>query len=124
MTILMLGQQLELGYYRAAFLQSHGFHVIFPENKSAALAAIQAGGFDAAIISYTLPEETAKEFVGMIKQLDKDCPVVAITQKRWNGEGFEHDETVLDVDRPPALLEALIRIEKRRQGQSQIRRVK
>ena len=124
MTVLMLGQQLELGYYRAAFLESHGIKVIFPENKSAALAAIQANGFDAVIISYTLPRETAKEFVNLIRQLDTDCPIVAITQNRWNEDGFEHDETVLDIQKPPALLDALIRIEKRRHSQSQMRRVK
>jgi DNA-binding response OmpR family regulator len=120
----MLGQQLELGYYRAEFLKSHGFQVIFPENKNEALSAIRAGGYDAVIISYTLPRDTAKEFVSLIKQADQDCPVVAITQKRWDEDGFQHDETVLDVDRPPALLEALIRIEKRRQERSEIRRVK
>lgn len=124
MTVLMLGQQLELGYYRAAFLESHGIKVIFPENRNAALAAIRAGGFDAVIISYTLPRETAKEFVNLVKQTDKDCPIVAITQNRWDEDGFEHDETVLDIDKPPALLDALIRIEKRRQSQSQMRRVK
>jgi len=58
MTILMLGRHLELGYYRSEFLKSHGFGVIFPENKTAALAAIHAGGFDAVIISYTLSKET------------------------------------------------------------------
>jgi DNA-binding NtrC family response regulator len=123
MTVLMLGQHLELGYYRAEFLKLHGFQVIFPENRNAAVSAIRAGGYDAVIISYTLPKETAKEFLSLIKEADKDCPVVAITQKRWDEGGFEHDETVMDVDRPPALLQALIRIEKRRQ-RSQIRRVK
>ena len=115
MTVLMLGRQLELGYYRVVYLQSHGFQVIFPENKNAALTAIRAGGFDAAIISYTLSKESAKEFVKLIKQMDKDCPVVAITQKEGEEEDFEHDEKVLDVDRPPALLEALIRVAKRKQ---------
>jgi DNA-binding response OmpR family regulator len=115
MTVLMLGRQLELGYYRAVYLQAHGFQVIFPENKNAALAAIRAGGFDAVIISYTLSKESAKEFVNLVKQRDKDCPVVAITQKGWEEEDFEYDEKVLDVDRPPALLDALIRIAKRTQ---------
>jgi DNA-binding response OmpR family regulator len=123
-TVLMLGKQLELGYYRSAFLQGHGFQVIFPENKEEGLAAIQAGGFDAVIISYTLSRESAKEFVTLIKQKDRDCPVVAITQKGWDVEDVEHDEKVLDVDRPQALLEALIRIEKRRQDRAQIRGVK
>jgi DNA-binding response OmpR family regulator len=118
MTILMLGRHLELGYYRAAFLKAHGFRVIFPENKNAALAAIRAGGFDAVIISYTLSKESAKEFVTLIKQIDSNCPLVAIIQKGEDIEGFEPDEKVLNVDRPPALLEALIRIEQCRQKQS------
>ena len=50
--------------------------------------------------------------------------MVAITQKGWDVEDVEHDEKVLDVDRPQALLEALIRIEKRRQDRAQIRGVK
>jgi DNA-binding response OmpR family regulator len=119
MTVLMLGRQLELGYYRAVYLQSHGFQVIFPENKNAAFAAIRAGGFDAVIISYTLSKVSAKEFVSLIKQLDKDCPVVAITQRGWEEEDFECDEKVLDVDRPPALLEALLRIAKRTRERQQ-----
>lgn len=124
MTVLMLGRQLELGYYRAEFLKSHGFQVIFPENKNEALSAIRAGGYYAVIISYTLSKESAKEFLSLIKQADKDCPVIAISQKRWDEDGLEHDEKVLDVDRPPALLQALIRIEKRRQERSEILRVK
>ena len=115
MTVLMLGRQLELGYYRAAFLESHGFQVIFPESKNAALAAIQAGGFDAVIISYTLSNESAEEFFNLIKQTDKDCPVVAITQELTTKGSFAADEKVLDKDRPPALLDALIRIAKRTQ---------
>lgn len=115
MTVLMLGRQLELGYYRAVYLQSHGFQVIFPENKDAALAAICMGGYDAVIISYTLSKESANEFVNLVKQRDKDCPVVAIMQERSEERDCEPDERVLDRDRPPALLEALIRIAKRTQ---------
>ena len=115
MTVLMLGRQLELGYYRAVYLQSHGFQVIFPENKDAALAAICMGGYDAVIISYTLSKESANEFVNLVKQREKDCPVVAIMQERSEERDFEPDERVLDRDRPPALLEALIRIAKRTQ---------
>ena len=116
MTILMLGQHLELGYYRSEFLKSHGFEVIFPESKTAALAAIRMGGFDAVVISYTLSKESAKEFVTLIKQAYKDCPIIAITQKQRNEDGLEPDELVLDTDRPAALLDALVRIEKRRQS--------
>jgi hypothetical protein len=49
MTILMLGRQLELGHYRAEFLQSYGIHVVFPESKNEAISAIEACGYDAII---------------------------------------------------------------------------
>jgi DNA-binding response OmpR family regulator len=114
MTVLMLGRQLELGHYRAEFLKSHGFHVIFPENKSEALAAIREGAFDAAIISYTLSRESAQEFAALIEQVSPDCSLVAIVQQPEEQASFSRDETVLDVAPPKALLDALIRIEKRR----------
>jgi DNA-binding response OmpR family regulator len=124
MTILMLGRHLELGYYRAEFLKSHGFQVIFPENKAAAISAIETGDFDAIIVSYTLSAETTKELVNLIKQTSPDCPIVAITQQPWDEDGFPRDETILDRSGPQGLIDALIRIEKRKQEQSQIRRVK
>jgi DNA-binding response OmpR family regulator len=124
MTVLMLGRQLELGYYRAAFLKSHGMHVIFPENKAAAISAIKTSDFDSVIVSYTLSKETTKELVNLIKQTSPDCPIVAITQEPWNEDGFEYDETILDRSGPEGLIEALTRVEKRKQEQSHIRRVR
>ena len=114
MTVLMLGRQLELGHYRSEFLKSHGFHVIFPESKQEALVAIRGGAFDAAVISYTLSKESAQEFVSLIEQVSPDCPLVAIVQQPEAQASFPRDETVLDVAPPKALLDALIRIEKRR----------
>jgi DNA-binding response OmpR family regulator len=124
MTVLMLGRQLELGYYRAEFLKSHGIHVIFPEKKAAAISAIRTGDFDAVIVSYTLSTETTNELVRLIKQTSPDCPIVAITQQRSNEHGFQRDETILDRSGPQGLIDALIRIEKRKQEQSPIRRVR
>ncbi|MGH9517035.1 MAG: hypothetical protein ACRD3P_15305 [Terriglobales bacterium] len=122
MTVLMLGRQLELGYYRAEFLKSHGIRVIFPEKRAAAISAIKTGDFDAVIVSYTLSKETAKELVHLVKQTSADCPIVAITQQSWDLDDFERDETILDRSGPQGLIDALIRVEKRKQEQSQIRR--
>ena len=66
MTILMLGRQLELGHYRAEFLQSYGIHVVFPESKQEAVSAVHAGGYDAILLSYTLNKETIEELVNLI----------------------------------------------------------
>ena len=123
MTVLMLGRQLELGYYRAEFLKSHGIRVIFPEEKAAAISAIKTSDFDAAIVSYTLSKESAAELVNLIKQTSPDCPIVAIAQQPWNEDEFRRDETILDRQGPQALIDALIRVERRKQGQSNIRQV-
>lgn len=97
MTVLMLGTEVELGHSRAEFLQSHGVgvKVVFPESKTAALSAIRGGNFDVVILSYTLPNEIAKELVDPIDQVCPDCPLIAITRERRKGREFKPDETVL-----------------------------
>jgi len=65
--------------------------------------------------------------VELIEQSCPDCPLIAITNKRWDDGEFNPDEIVLDIDPPEALIDALIRTEKRLQNkpsQSQIRRIK
>lgn len=81
MTILMLGRQLELGHYRAEFLQSYGIHVVFPETKREAIEAVQAGGYDAILLSYTLSQETTQELLTLTEQCCPDCPIIAIVQR-------------------------------------------
>lgn len=61
MKIRMLGRQLELGHYRAEFLQSYGIHVIFPESKEEAISAIHASRYDDILLSYTLSKETTTD---------------------------------------------------------------
>lgn len=123
MTVLILGKQLELGHYRAEFLQSYGIHVVFPESRKDAIAAIRAGNFHAVILSYTINNETAKELLDLVEQVCPDCPLIAITKDRWDDREFKPHETVLDTDPPQELLEALRRIEARYR-ESGIRRVK
>lgn len=129
MTVLMLGTQVELGHYRAEFLQSHGIgvKVVFPESKIAAQSAIRGGNFDAVILSYTLPNEIAKELVDLIDQVCPHCPLIAITRERCEDREFKPDETVLDTDPPQNLLEALARASKtsrNQQSDSGIRRIR
>jgi CheY-like chemotaxis protein len=109
MTILMLGRQLELGHYRAEFLQSYGIHVVFPESKQEADSAVRDGGYDAILLSYTLSKETIQELVSLIGQYCPDCPIIAIVQK-GNDLAFKPAETVLDTEPPKMLLEAIKRV--------------
>lgn len=126
MTVLMLGEQLELGHYRAEFLQSYGIHVVFPESKKDAVAAIRDVNFDVVILSYTLSDATSKELIELVEQVRPNCPLIAITKQRWDDRDFKPTETVLDTDPPHDLLEALKRIEARHRldDGSGIKRVK
>lgn len=110
MTILMLGKQLELGHYRAEFLQSYGIHVVFPESKQAAISAIRDSGYDAILLSYTLSKETTQELVSLIERYCPDCLIIAIVQ-RGNELRFKAAETVLDTEPPKMLLEAINRVQ-------------
>ena len=109
MTILMLGRQLELGHYRAEFLQSYGIHVVFPESKQEADSAVRDGGYDAILLSYTLSKETILELVSLIGRYCPDCPIIAIVQQ-GNELTFKPAETVLDTEPPKMLLEAIKRV--------------
>ncbi len=122
MTVLMLGRHIELGHYRAEFLKTHGIDVIFPENKRQACQAIAKGGFDAVIISYSLSDDTVKELTELIEQHCPNCPIISITEQRWNDRALKPNATVLATDPPQALLDTLRRVNTAKQ--EGIRRVK
>lgn len=128
MTILMLGKQLELGHYRAEFLQSYGIHVVFPENKNAAMKAIREGAYDAIILSYTLDTKTLKKLMALIQRHCPGCPLILITRERWDHAEFKVDETVLDSQPPKSLLDAIQRVQvhisEQETGRKKIHRMK
>jgi len=126
MTVLLLGRHLELGHYRTEFLKSHGISVIFPESREAAIAAIRGGGFDAVILSYSLSNRTAKEMMELKDQTRPDCPLICISEKRWEDREFNPDAVILANDPPHFLLDAIHYVQARRDsGQRDgLRRVK
>lgn len=122
MTVLLLGRHLELGHYRTEFLKSHGISVIFPESKERAIEALRARGFDAVTLSYSLSDKTAKEMMELKEQSFPDCPLVCISEKRWEDREFSPDAVVLATDPPQFQVDAIrYAHKKRREG---IRRVK
>ena len=122
MTVLVLGRHLELGHYRAEFLNSHGIDVIFPENEQAAFAEVRKGNFEVVVLSYSLSDKTTKDLVEVIEQVRPGVPIISITEQRWYDRDLRPDATVLATDPPQALLDAINRVRNRRQ--SGIRRVK
>ena len=111
MRVLMLGQQLELGWYRSEFLRAQGYDVIFPENRKEAIAAIREGKFDVVILSYSLSHATSQELLELVDQRCSECPVIAITEKRWQDRYLNPVETVLVSEGPEGLLDALKRVD-------------
>lgn len=125
--MLLLGRHLELGHYRTEFLKSQGISVVFPESQEAARAAITAGGFDAVILSYSLSDKAAREMMELKDQACPDCPLICISEKRWDDREFNPDAVVLATDPPQNLVDAIRAVQTRRRDghdSDRIRRVK
>ena len=66
---MIFGRLFELALYRAEVLRSRGFDAIIPRTKAEAVAAISDGEFDALVVSYTLPNDTAEEIVELLPEV-------------------------------------------------------
>lgn len=82
---------------------------LFSRKQQEADFAVQAGGYDAIPLSYTLSKETTQELVGLIERYCPDCPIIAIKQ-RDKKLVFKPAEIVLDSKPPKMLLEAIKRV--------------
>lgn len=108
--VLMLGRMRELALYRAEVLRSHGFEVIAPETEEEALSAIAHSNFDVAILSYTLPDSSVRQFAELIRQRCPGCSILAIAQTMQYDRRIEPDSIVLADNGPSELLAALRRL--------------
>lgn len=108
--VLMLGKMRELALYRATVLADHGFTVATPQNHDEAVAAIRAGHFDIAILSYTLSNETVQKLAELIREYCPECPLIVISKMRRKDREIAPDETVDGDEGPAALVAALRRV--------------
>jgi CheY-like chemotaxis protein len=122
MRVLMLGQHLELGWYRSEFLRGHGYSVIFPETKKDAVNAITQDAYDVILLSYSLTHKTSQELLDLVEQHCPHCPVITMTEKRWEDRHLNPAENVLVSEGPQGLLDALKRLD--RSNHDGLRRVK
>lgn len=106
----MFGRIRELALYRAEVLRDRGFQVTAPENLEEAIAAIRKGGFDIAVLTYTLSNTTVLELSELIREYCPDCPVVVISGNKCTDREIRPDEVVRADDGPAALVAALRRI--------------
>jgi hypothetical protein len=108
--VLMFGRIRELALYRAAVLRDRGFEVTSPASREEAIAAVRKGGFDIAVLTYTLSNEVVKEFAEMVREYCPDCPLVAISSGRHIDREIGPDAMVNADDGPDALIAALRRV--------------
>ncbi len=99
-TLLLFGRVRELALYRAEVLRHHGYEVIIPHTKAEAISVILAGGFDAAILTYTLSTETVEELADLIRQNCPNCPVICVSQSKTTDARIRPDEIVLAEQAP------------------------
>ncbi|HZR64822.1 MAG TPA: response regulator [Terriglobales bacterium] len=119
MTVLMLGKYLELGLYRAEYLRSHGYTVVFPESRQEAIKLVSRRGYELVILSYSLSDQDALDLRELIEQNCPRCPVITLTEQRWHDVKIDSDKIVLVSEGPEALLKAVQDVE-----QKKLRRVK
>jgi len=108
--VLVVGRQRELALYRAEFLRLAGYSVDTPEDVDEALRVIKNDGFDAIVLSYTLPTETVQQLAESAREHCPDCPVIAIADTKKFDRLISPDAIALAKDGPEALLSALKRV--------------
>ena len=108
--VLMIGRIRELALYRAVVLRDRGFDVSTPETHEDAVAAIRKGGFDIAVLSYTLSNDEVQELAELIHEYCPDCPVIAISSNQRIDRTIRPDEMVNADEGPAALIAALNKV--------------
>ncbi len=108
--VLMLGSNRELALYRAEVLRHHGFEVETPAAPAEALAIIQRGELDVAVLSYTLPDTAVQQFAESVREHCPDRPVVAIAQTMRQDRRIAPDAVVIADNGPTELLTVLRKV--------------
>ncbi|MDF1562890.1 MAG: sigma-54 dependent transcriptional regulator [Deltaproteobacteria bacterium] len=78
-TILLLEDEEGLRFAVRDFLEGEGFEVLAAETCAEALEILKDQDADLAILDYRLPDGTALDVMGGLKELDPAMPVVVVT---------------------------------------------
>jgi len=108
--VLLVGSHRELALYRAEVLSQAGFQVRTPESQQEAVAIIERGDFEVAVLSYTLSNNTVQELADNIREHCPDRPVVAIAETNRVDRRIAPDAIALAADGPHGLVSALEKV--------------
>jgi DNA-binding response OmpR family regulator len=109
--VLIIGSIRELGLYRAEYLRANGFtvQVSAPPSGEEIVATLKRGGFQAVILTYTLPSTQVLEYAEYVRQECPRCALIVIATSRHPDLRVLPDEIVVADDGPEALLAAVRR---------------
>lgn len=105
--VMIVGRIRELALYRAEVLRHEGFQVSTPQTKDEAISIIRNGGFDVAVLSYTLPNTLVTEIAEEIRDYCPDCRIVAIADSMLLDRRIAPDAIAVAEEGPPALVAAI-----------------
>jgi CheY-like chemotaxis protein len=105
--VLVVGRLHELALYRAEFLRQAGFMVSTAGDVEDAIRMMQRSAFDAVVLSYTLPNDTAQYLAKMARDFCNDCPIVAIAEAPIVDGRIAPDVVALADEGPSGLVSAL-----------------
>lgn len=105
--VMIVGRIRELALYRAEVLRHEGFQVSTPETREEAISIIRNGGFDVAVLSYTLLSSLVTEIAEEIREYCPDCRIVAIADSTRFDRRIAPDAIALAEEGPPALIAAI-----------------
>jgi CheY-like chemotaxis protein len=108
--VLLVGLLRELALYRAEVLRNYGYRVSIPDTVEDAIRIIEEGDFDAAVLSYTLPNQVVQELAETVRESCPSCPIVAIFDTSRADRRIAPDAVAIAQDGPPGLIEALSRV--------------
>lgn len=108
--VLIVGRQRELAVYRAEFLRQEGFNVLIAQDLDEAIRVMQRGGFDALILSYTIPSREAQYLADAARDYHADCAIIAVSSSGNETSHVEPDAIAPADEGPTGLIAALKRV--------------
>jgi CheY-like chemotaxis protein len=108
--VLVVGRFRELALYRAEVLGRAGFKVSTADDVDDAIRMMQRGAFDAVVLSYTLPNDTAEYLATMARDYGNGCPIVAIADAEAVDARIAPDAVAYADEGPTGLVSALRRV--------------
>jgi len=84
--VLLIDDDETVGTATKILLETEGFDVVLAENGRAGLSAMEAGGFDLAIVDLFMPGMDGLETTSRLRRINPTLPIVAMSGFMFRGE--------------------------------------